>query len=71
MNKTIDAYIKDSGFKKSYIAKEIGVSNQTLTRRLNHTRKWQPIEIYRLVRLLDIPLADLEQVFDINYDQYE
>lgn len=71
MNKTIDIYIQESGFKKSFIAEELGISSQTLTRRLNHTRKWRLPEVYKMARLLQIPLNDIEQVFDIDCGNQE
>lgn len=71
MNKTIDIYIQESGFKKSFIAEELGISSQTLTRRLNHTRKWRFPEVYKMARLLQIPLNDIEQVFDIDCGNQE
>lgn len=66
MDRALNFYIEKSGNKKSHIAKIIGISSQTLSRRLNNSRQWKLDEAYRMAKLLDIPCCEIESLFGLS-----
>lgn len=62
--KGLEQLIKDSGLKKSYIAKTIGLSRQALANKIQNKSPFTSTEISRLCKLLDITsLKDKERIF--------
>lgn len=62
--KRLEEYIQASGYKKSYIAKTIGVSVETLSRKLRNATQFKASEIKILCALLNIQdPAEKEAIF--------
>lgn len=56
--------IKESGLKKSYIAKVLGVVDSTLARKINNAQDFRASEITALCELLGIDtLEEKEAIF--------
>ena len=58
---TLDEIIKNLGFKKSYLAKMIGISRASFTHRLNGRTAFCKIEIKRLAEIAEIPERLIER----------
>ena len=56
---TVKDYIKESGFKQTFIAKHLGISNGSLQNRLNGLYPWTVSDLDKLSDLLRVPVADL------------
>ena len=52
--KLLEKRIKDSGLKKSYIAKVLGISPKTLTHKINNRTGFYGCEISAMCKLLGI-----------------
>lgn len=50
----LEAIIADRGLKKNYIAKAIGVSQETLTRKIKNASEFKASEIDKLCQILGI-----------------
>lgn len=50
----LEAIIADRGLKKNYIAKTIGVSQETLTRKIKNASEFKASEIDKLCQILGI-----------------
>lgn len=62
--KELERIIKDSGLKKSYIAKTIGLSRQGLKNKIENRSPFTSTEISGLCELLKITsLKDKERIF--------
>ena len=62
--KELEQLIKDSGLKKSYIAKAVGLSRQGLDNKVKNRSPFTSTEISCLCRLLKITsLKDKERIF--------
>lgn len=62
--KELEKIIKDSGLKKSYIAKAVGLSRQGLDNKVKNRSPFTSLEISILCRLLSITnLKDKEKIF--------
>ena len=48
----LERYIEESGYKKSFIAKQIGISAYTLAMKINYESEFKAIEICILCDLL-------------------
>ena len=56
--------IDESGLKKSYIAKALGIRTDTLSRKINNEREFKASEINALCDVLGIEgLEEKEQIF--------
>lgn len=56
--------IKDSGLKKNYIAKTLGIKPDTLSRKIHNAREFKASEINTLCDLLGIEcLEEKEHIF--------
>lgn len=56
--------IKASGLKKSYIAKELGITAETLSRKIRNKSNFNSCEIKTLSRILGIKsLTDIDKIF--------
>lgn len=47
------------GWDQTRMAQELGMTQTTLSRRLNGSREWTAADIAALTRVLDIPAAEL------------
>ena len=62
--KELELLIKDSGLKKSYIAKTLGLSRQGLANKIQNKSPFTSTEISCLCKVLDITsLKDKERIF--------
>lgn len=62
--KELERLIEDSGLKKNYIAKTIGLSRQGLANKIQNRSPFTSTEIKRLCELLNITsLKDKERIF--------
>ena len=52
LNKTIEEAIKRSGLKKVWIAEQLGVTYNSLRRKLNSEIPWSKLELEKLNKLL-------------------
>lgn len=60
----LEPYIEASGFKKEYIAKEIGLDYRTFKNRLDNVTEFKASEIEKLCRLLKITkLTERQKIF--------
>lgn len=57
------AYIEKSGFKKSYIAKELGINSFTLSKKINNASDFKVPEMRKLCELLHIPEEERGPIF--------
>ena len=56
--------IKDSGLKKSYIAKELGITVETLSRKVRNKSNFNSCEIKTLSGILGIKsMKDINEIF--------
>ena len=56
-------YIEKSGYKRSYIAKHLGISTYTLSMKINNVIEFWASEIDALCELLSIDTADRMAIF--------
>lgn len=60
----LNELIDKSGYKRSYIARSIGLSAYGLAKKINNVNEFKTGEINRLCKLLQInSLADKERIF--------
>ena len=59
----LEKYIEDSGYKKSFIAKQIGINAYTLAMKINNDSEFKANEMTILCELLKISAADKEAIF--------
>lgn len=62
----LEKYIEDSGYKKSFLAKQIGISAYTLSMKINNESEFKANEICVLCNLLKISAKDKEAIFFAN-----
>jgi plasmid maintenance system antidote protein VapI len=65
-NKRIEELIKHSGYKKQYIASQLGVSRQAFSRKLHGSIRWSAEDI---VRIKDLFKLTSDKAFDIFFDR--
>lgn len=59
-------YIDKSGYKKSFIAKKLGISAYAFMLKVNNKSEFWASEIAILCDLLEIPSSDKESIFFAN-----
>ena len=59
-------YIDKSGYKKSFIAKKLGISAYAFMLKVNNKSEFWASEITILCDLLNIPAQDKESIFFAN-----
>ena len=57
----IEELIQKKGLKKAYIAKELGISQSSMTSRLKDKTLWKKSELVKLSEILEINFEDLEK----------
>lgn len=62
----LERYIDESGYKKSFIAKQMGISAYTLAMKINNESEFKANEISVLCDLLKISADDKEAIFFAN-----
>lgn len=61
--KKLEKAIKDSGYKKSYIAKQIGLSRGGLCNCINNRAEFRASQINALCNLLKLDIAQRNAIF--------
>lgn len=59
----LEDYIEKSGYKKSFIAQQIGISAYTLALKINNESEFKASEMTVLCKLLGIKAKDKEAIF--------
>ena len=61
--KLLEQYIEDSGFKKGFIAKQLGITAYGFSLKVNNKSEFKANEIATLCKLLKIGAKDKEAIF--------
>lgn len=59
----LDQYIEKSGYKKSFIARQLGITAYGFTLKVNNKSEFKANEITILCKLLKISTKDREAIF--------
>lgn len=59
----LEQYIEKSGYKKSFIAKKLGITSYAFTLKINNKSEFKASEITILCKLLKIGVKDREAIF--------
>lgn len=59
----LEKYIDESGYKRSHIAKAMGINSYTLAMKINNTSEFRASEIETLCKLLNIDVAERMNIF--------
>lgn len=59
----LEQYIEKSGYKKSFIAKQIGISAYALAMKINNESEFKAREMTVLCKMLNISAKDKEAIF--------
>lgn len=59
----LEEYIEKSGYKKSFIAKALGITAYALTLKINNKSEFKAGEIDILCKLLNIGIRDRMRIF--------
>ena len=59
----LEQYIEKSGYKRSYIAKQLGLTTYGLALKINNKSEFKASEMKTLCELLQIPARDKEAIF--------
>lgn len=59
----LEQYIEKSGYKKSFIAEQLGITSYGLTLKINNKSEFKASEITILCKLLKIGAKDREAIF--------
>lgn len=59
----LEQYIEKSGYKRSYIAKQLGVTSYTLSMKIQNESEFKASEIGILCELLGIGIEERESIF--------
>ena len=62
-NKKLNNTIKDKGFKKQYIALELGITPYCLAKKLNGENEFKVSEMVKLSNLLDLSEKEKNDIF--------
>jgi hypothetical protein len=62
----LEQYIEKSGYKKSFIAEQLGITAYALTLKINNKSEFKASEIAILCKLLKIGAKDREAIFFAN-----
>lgn len=62
----LEQYIENSGYKKSFIAQQIGLTAYSLSRKINNKSEFKAREITALCEILKITAKDKEAIFFAN-----
>ena len=59
----LEQYIKESGYKKSYLAKQLGITAYGFALKINNKSEFKGSEMSILCKLLKISAKDKEAIF--------
>lgn len=59
----LEKHIGDSGYKKSFIAKKIGITAYALAMKINNETEFKASEIDGIAKLLNIDVYTKEKIF--------
>ena len=59
----LEKYIEESGYKKGFIAQQLGISAYAFTLKINNKSEFKASEITILCKLLKISAKDREAIF--------
>lgn len=59
----LEEYIERSGYKKAFIAKEVGISAYSLALKINNKNEFKGNEMDALCKLLNIGVRDRMRIF--------
>lgn len=59
----LEKYIEKSGYKRSYIAKALGINSYTLAMKINNSSEFWASEIETLCELLNIDVVERMNIF--------
>ena len=59
----LERYINESGYKRNFIAKQMGISAYALAMKINNESEFKAVEISILCDLLKISADDKEAIF--------
>lgn len=59
----LEEYIEKSGYKKAFIAKEVGISAYALALKINNKNEFKGSEMDGLCKLLNIGVRDRMRIF--------
>ena len=62
----LEQYIEKSGYKKGFIAQQLGITAYALTLKINNKSEFKASEITILCKLLKISAKDREAIFFAN-----
>ena len=62
----LEQYIEKSGYKKSFIAKQLGLTRYGFTLKVNNKSEFKASEMTTLCKLLKINAKDREAIFFAN-----
>lgn len=62
----LEQYIEKSGYKKGFIAQQLGITAYALTLKINNKSEFKAGEITILCKLLKISARDRERIFFAN-----
>lgn len=66
MNELLAKRIYDSGLRKEYIASKIGITRQSLSKKINGDSDFTASEISKLKLILNLSAEDLQSLFFDN-----
>lgn len=61
--KLLRFHIAKSGFKLAFLAEQLGISRQSLQKKIDNDTEFKASEVDGLSRLLNLSVAEKEQVF--------
>lgn len=59
----LEKYIKESGYKREYLAKALGLSRASFIYRMRGTRDFTITEVYKLSMILNLSERDIINIF--------
>lgn len=59
----LEERINESGYKREFIAKELGLSRHGLYAKLKNPERWKVSEMVTVVKLLNLTKSDSRQIF--------
>ena len=58
--------IKECGFTQNSLAEAIGINKSTLSAKLNNKNVFTTIEMVNILRLLDVPMHEIDEYFFVE-----
>ena len=64
----IEELIKERGFKKAFISKELGISQSSMTSRLKDKTLWKKSELVKLAEIFEL---DVDSLIKVRFKGYK